>query len=215
MRGYLHRCTIWSAKISGIGPFLKGEMAKSGITCAASIERSKVLRIPGFGHFRADSLLDWRKDLEMEALRSAPSRLSRLDVATIENKFFRQRQTLETERQRLQDELTAQVACFRKKAVSVQESLAHEEQRLSNQAAQESARLKQSHAVEVSALDRQLLVARKQFAPVTDDLTGKIRAAQKRLFAVQWQIAKQEQQRQRFSSLRFRDYLKCVAGINN
>lgn len=208
----LRRYLISDARISGIGPTFKTRLNRAGITSAADIGHN-VFRVEGIGGGRYSALLGWRTQLERVATNSAPSRLSVPDAANIENRIASERQTLETRKSRLQEQLSVQVAAARQKAGTARQALNQEEQQARNRANQEQSARRQSHAAEVLGLEQRAGAAKSQAAPSLTELADKIRIAQKQIFALQWQLAKQEREAQRFGSLRFSNYLKSVIGL--
>ncbi|OMQ22798.1 helix-hairpin-helix domain-containing protein [Serratia oryzae] len=64
LKFYLDSFSIRKAKISGIGPAKTATLISFGIETAADINRTDVLRVPGFGKVMTEKLLDWRKGKE-------------------------------------------------------------------------------------------------------------------------------------------------------
>ena len=61
---YLDRFSIYHANISGIGLVKTATLISFGIETAADINRSDILRVPGFGDVMTNKLLAWRRELE-------------------------------------------------------------------------------------------------------------------------------------------------------
>lgn len=59
-QAYLDRFSIRRAGISGIGPAKTATLISFGIETAGDVNRSAVLRVPGFGEVMTRKLLDWR-----------------------------------------------------------------------------------------------------------------------------------------------------------
>ena len=171
------------------------------------------MHVGGIGSRRYAALLTWRTRLESQAQHNAPSQLPRHDTVNIENRFINERQTLETEKQRLQTQLFSQVTAIRQKAATARQTLNQEEQQVRNQTAQEQSVSRHSYAVEIATLEKKAAAAKSQAAPTIAELSDKLRVAQKQIFALHWQSSKQEREGQRFGSLRFPDYLESVVGL--
>lgn len=63
-QAYLDRFSVRRANISGIGPAKTATLISFGIETAADVNRSAVLRVPGFGDVMTGKLLDWRREHE-------------------------------------------------------------------------------------------------------------------------------------------------------
>lgn len=60
-QAYLDRFSIRRASISGIGPAKTATLISFGIETAADVNRSAILRVPGFGDVMSDKLVAWRR----------------------------------------------------------------------------------------------------------------------------------------------------------
>lgn len=60
-QAYLDRFSVRRANISGIGPSKTATLISFGIETAADVNRSAVLRVPGFGEVMTEKLVDWRR----------------------------------------------------------------------------------------------------------------------------------------------------------
>lgn len=60
-QAYLDGFSVRSASISGIGPSKTSTLISFGIETAADVNRSAVLRVPGFGDVMTGKLLEWRR----------------------------------------------------------------------------------------------------------------------------------------------------------
>jgi DNA-binding helix-hairpin-helix protein with protein kinase domain len=65
-QSYLDRFSIRRANISGIGPAKTATLISFGIETAADVNRSVVLRVPGFGDVMTRKLMDWRRNHESQ-----------------------------------------------------------------------------------------------------------------------------------------------------
>jgi DNA-binding helix-hairpin-helix protein with protein kinase domain len=94
LRRYFEQHDIDHAKIKGIGTARKLTLKSFGIETAADVERSRILAINGFGPAKADSLQDWRRQLEA-SFRFDPNRaINPADVAAIKNEIGKRRADL-------------------------------------------------------------------------------------------------------------------------
>ncbi|MCW2473665.1 topoisomerase DNA-binding C4 zinc finger domain-containing protein [Candidatus Symbiopectobacterium sp. NZEC151] len=64
LRAYLDSFSIRQANISGIGPAKTATLISFGIETAEDVNRTDVLRVPGFGKVMTGKLLDWRREKE-------------------------------------------------------------------------------------------------------------------------------------------------------
>lgn len=64
LRAWLEQFQISRSRIKGIGTAKIATLASFGIETAAEIERSRLLKVPGFGPVNSQPLLDWRRQLE-------------------------------------------------------------------------------------------------------------------------------------------------------
>jgi len=139
-----------------------------------------------------------------------PTSLSWSEVTAIENRFAGEKHAAQSEKTRLESQLSGQAAAVRQKYAAVRQVISDEERNLRNGTAAGIRRVQSEHDSEVASLDRQIVETRQQSAAEVNDLSEKIRVAQKKVFALQWQCTKQTEQKRKFASLRFRDYLKSV-----
>jgi hypothetical protein len=208
IQAYLRNHSINQVWIPGIGVAYTSRLNSAGFFTAADIN-SRVRFVHGIGPARQNTLLQWRQSLEKEARRSAPG-LSLVQRNSIENKYRQERQALELERRRLQLELDSQIGGVRQYFADTRRALNEEEQELRAADAQERLRIHREHDAEVAKLQRRTAAARSQAEPIMNELSSKLRSAQKQVFALRWQSAKREKEGRRFASLRFRDYLRKV-----
>lgn len=208
VQNYLRGHYISNSYISGIGATYKAKLAYSGFVTAADIDHS-VSRVTGIGTIRLAALLQWRQSLEYQALRSVPT-LQPQERQAIESKYRQARQTHESERQQLQTQLSSQIASARQYFSDARQSLNAEEQQLRSASTQKKITIQQLHDAEVSTLDNQAVAAQNQATPTINELSEKLRAAQKQTFALRWQSAKREKEGRRFAALRFPNYLRTM-----
>jgi DNA-binding helix-hairpin-helix protein with protein kinase domain len=64
-QAYLDGFSVRRANISGIGPSKTATLISFGIETAADVNRSAVLRVPGFGDVMTGKLVDWRRRHEL------------------------------------------------------------------------------------------------------------------------------------------------------
>ncbi len=64
LKSWLEQFQIRRVRIKGIGTSKVATLASFGIETAAEVERSRLLRVPGFGPTSSQPLLDWRRRLE-------------------------------------------------------------------------------------------------------------------------------------------------------
>lgn len=208
VQNYLRSHSVIDSWIPGIGATYKSRLYYSGFQTAADIDHS-VRRVSGIGATRETALILWRQGLEHEARMSAPN-LSSQDRHAIENKYRQARQTHESEKQRLKTQLDGQIANARQYFADARQSLNAEEQQMRAASAQRRMTIQQLHDAEIATLNNQAVNARNRAMPAINELSEKLRLAQKQTFALRWQSAKREKEGRRFASLRFQNYLREV-----
>lgn len=210
IRTYLSGFSIAQAKVHGIGPSLTSGLRQAGIVTAVDVDKWRILKVPGFGHFRAEALVEWRDDLQSNAKKSLPTRLPRSQITAVENRFQTSSQQFESDKQLLQKQIDVQITSVRQKSAAAQQSLTAEEQRLKNQSYQELAALRQSNEAHIQDLEVKLRASKSQSTLAIAPLNEKLLAAQRKMFGLHWQVARQEKEKERFRSMRFQDYLKFL-----
>jgi hypothetical protein len=205
---YLSRRFLANSSIPGIGTAYRSRLIYSGFATAADISWS-VSRVSGIGPARQSALMNWRQGLEQSARASAPG-LSTQERFAIESKYRAERQTLESSKQQLQKQFDDQVAGVRQYFADQRQALNQEEQQLRAVHTQTNSRLQREHNDRVARLDNEVITARNQVAPTLDQLSVKLREAQKHIFSLRWQSAKKEKEGRRYASLRFRDYCHTI-----
>jgi exonuclease VII large subunit len=211
VQAFLRNRSISSGRIPGVSSTYKSHLIASGFITAADISWS-VQRVRGIGPARTSALVAWRKQVESEAIAAAPT-ISPLEKSAIQARHRQDRQNLEVERQRLQTQLNAQIASTRQHFANLQQSLKEEEQRIRLANTLKKDQISADYNSRVATVERELVAAQGRVAPIVNELSAKLRDAQKQSFALRWQAAKHSTGGRRFASLRFRDYLgKVVSG---
>lgn len=94
---YLDRFSIRSANIPGIGPAKTATLISFGIETAADVNRSAVLRIPGFGNVMTGKLVEWRRSLEARfRYNQTPSAQDAADERALQMRFAAAKAKLES-----------------------------------------------------------------------------------------------------------------------
>jgi hypothetical protein len=208
IQSFLRNHAVAGSWIPGIGAAYKSRLISNGFNTAADIDW-RVRNVHGIGPTRQAALSQWRQGLEYQARQSAPI-LSAQDKLNIENKYRQERQTLQSDKQRLQTQFDSQVASVRQYFADVRLALNQEEQQLRANDAQKKSDIRQKQDKDIVMLDQKVVDARNQAAPAMKELSDKLRTAQKQVFALRWQSAKHEKEGRRFASLRFQNYLRSI-----
>ncbi|HEY3855646.1 MAG TPA: hypothetical protein VGO67_14750 [Verrucomicrobiae bacterium] len=208
VQAYLRSHSVMNSWIPGIGETYKSRLYYIGFQTAADIDGS-VRRVNGIGPSREMALRIWRQGLEREARMSGPN-LSSQEKHAIENKYRQTQLMHETEKQRIQAQLSEQVASARQYFSDARQSLNPEEQQMRATSSQKKIAIQQFHDAEITDLDKQAVTARNEVMPTINELTEKLRAALKQTFALRWQSAKREKEGRRFAGLRFQNYLHKI-----
>jgi DNA uptake protein ComE-like DNA-binding protein len=106
---YLERQLIAEAAIPNIGPATTQRLHEKGIRRAADLDLRRLAAVPGIGEGRAQALVEWRLQVEQQARRAAPQRLSVLDETLIRAKYFGRRIGAERELTRARQQQQRQV----------------------------------------------------------------------------------------------------------
>jgi F0F1-type ATP synthase alpha subunit len=210
-QSYLRSHSVMTSRISGIGQAYKSRLYYAGFQTAADIDYS-VSRVSGIGATRQAALMSWRHSLEYRANQTAPN-LSSQDKQAIENKYRQTRQVHESEKQRLKTQLDVQITNARQYFADARQSLNMEEQQIRAASAQKIMTIQQLHDADIATLNNQAANARNHAMPAINELSEKLRAAQKQTFALRWQSAKREKEARRFASLHFQNYLRKVVTL--
>lgn len=208
IRIYLSNHYITNSWIPGIGDEYKSRLVQNGFFTASDIDW-RVRNVRGIGKTREESLLFWRRKVESEARNSLPF-LSPEARKAIGNKYRQLLQTLEVDKRKLKTQLDTLVATAQQYFIEARQSLNTEEQQIRAATTQKRTTIQQSHDTEIATLNNQAVTARNQAMPTINELSEKLRVAQKQTFALRWQSAKREKEGWRFAALRFQNYLREV-----
>lgn len=97
-QAYLDRFSIRRANVSGIGPAKKATLISFGIETAADVNRSAVLRVPGFGDIMTEKLVAWRRGLESRfKYDRMPNAQDDADERALRGRFAAEKAKLESE----------------------------------------------------------------------------------------------------------------------
>jgi hypothetical protein len=208
VQSYLRSHPVDGSWVPGIGAAYKSRLAASGFVTAADIDWT-VSRVHGIGPTRQSALVSWRQTLESEARRSPPQ-LSQQDRWAIENKYRQECASIGTAKQQFQMQFDIQVASTKQFFSEARQRCSDEEQQLRAASAQRKAQIQKDHSSEIAELDKQIVAARNHATPTLNDSSSKLQQAQKHIFGLRWQMAKHEKEGQRFSSIRFQNYLRKI-----
>lgn len=93
---FLDRFSVRNANISGIGPAKTATLISFGIETAADLNRSAVLRVPGFGVVMTNKLMAWRRKHEARfRYDRTPNAQDVADEKALRSKFVSQKANLE------------------------------------------------------------------------------------------------------------------------
>lgn len=96
-QAYLDRFTIRRANISGIGPAKAATLISFGIETAADVNRSAVLRVPGFGDVMTTKLVEWRRGHESRfKYDRTPNAQDVADESALHKRFAAEKAKLES-----------------------------------------------------------------------------------------------------------------------
>jgi DNA-binding helix-hairpin-helix protein with protein kinase domain len=96
-QAYLDRFSIRRANISGIGPAKTSTLISFGIETAADVNRSAVLRVPGFGDVMTGKLMGWRRGHESRfKYDRTPNAQDVTDERTLRGRFAAEKAKLES-----------------------------------------------------------------------------------------------------------------------
>jgi hypothetical protein len=206
---YLRQFSLASADLSGIGPTFKSRLTSAGILTAADIDY-RVSRVHGIGYTRQMTLQNWRLRLKGEACATLPMQLSHQEITRIRNKIKSKKQPLYDEQRGLQASLNGHANSIRIKYKSERDDLARKEKTLRTTTDSELAFIRQYHNNLLTSLQQKENTTRADAKPTLDEVSGKLRGAQKQLFSLNWRSAQKQQEESRYRSLRFRDYLRAA-----
>ena len=208
VQNYLSNHFLANSSIPGIGAAYKSRLVSCGFATAANINWS-VSQVSGIGTARQSALMNWRDKLEFEAKQSAPGLSAQVRLA-IENKYRDDRQILDSNKRQLKKQFDDQVAGVRHYFSNERQALIFEEQQLRTANSQFNTRLQQENDAQVATFDAEISAAKNQAAPSLNEVSERLRNAQKQVFAIRWQCAKKANEGRRFAALRFRDYCRKI-----
>lgn len=94
LQKFLEKFSIDRAKLDGIGPGLKAQLASYGIDTAADITSSKVYNVPGFGPARVSTLTAWRNSIEAKFVFNPNQGIDPRDIQALKSKYDQQQYVL-------------------------------------------------------------------------------------------------------------------------
>ncbi len=100
----LRSAKLLDAKITGVGPKLKEKMMLFGINSAADVSNHVLVNVPGLGEVKRQEVLNWRRWVEIQGRKSAPTKLDDVTTNFITEGFrkikeeIRANQSLESEK---------------------------------------------------------------------------------------------------------------------
>jgi len=115
--GGLKSTTIETAQISGVGPKLKQRLVVAGIRSAKDVSLSRVMQVSGFGEAKAQSVVDWRWEVERDLKQTQPLELPVEQDERIAQKYQNSKNAVAQEEQQEKDLLAEDVEAIREKAV--------------------------------------------------------------------------------------------------
>ncbi|NOD83762.1 topoisomerase DNA-binding C4 zinc finger domain-containing protein [Ruegeria sp. HKCCD6119] len=96
-QAYLDRFSVRRANISGIGPAKTATLISFGIETAADVNRSAVLRVPGFGDVMTGKLVAWRRRHESRfKYERTPNAQDIADERALRGRFAAEKSKLES-----------------------------------------------------------------------------------------------------------------------
>lgn len=96
-QAYLDRFSVRRANISGVGPAKTATLISFGIETAADVNRSAILRVPGFGDVMTSKLLVWRRGHEMDfRYNRTPNAQDAADERALRGRFGAEKAKLES-----------------------------------------------------------------------------------------------------------------------
>lgn len=214
IQNYLRNHPVEDARIPGLSPTLKARVRAWGFQTAADVNSVKLRfsNIPGIGRQRKLALELWRDELENDARLSAPN-LTDGQRTAIENKYRNRRKILEIAKQQLETDLRTQSLNARQYFADVRQTLNNDEKTVRSGNEYEKNRIAQEYSTHTSVLNTEVNNARNQVMPTINELSEKLRIAQKQTFALRWKSEKHKREGRRFESLRFRDYLYKIVSL--
>ena len=94
---FLEKHLLEHARIKGIGPGRKAQLASFGITDAADITEDQVSQVTGFGIALANKILAWRREVEAKFRFNAAAGPDKYELAKIESEVATLRQVHEAQ----------------------------------------------------------------------------------------------------------------------
>jgi|GEM_PF-5115954 len=209
---YLSRTMISSASIAGIGEKFTLRLKRHGIYSAADVDYSRVQRVEGIGDTRAQSLCDWRKDMERLAKSSMPSHLPTSEDAAIRHQHRQKKNSLVTdkdahEQQRIREDNNIRIkfdlrrAQVDKEKTSAQSASTQESQHISERYRKSFDDLEQKRVNNDSMCLRKI-----------HQIEADIQKVRKDASATNWESAKVRRELEAYRDINFKRYrLRAIA----
>ncbi len=207
---HLRYNTLDRASIPGIGSTFKSRLKAANFQTAADIDLYQVQRVDGIGWTRAQSLADWRKSIEARARTTMPSALSQGDAGAIKMKYESQRQALEGQRQRAQQQKRTEEDALRVQYPPLFEQLDKEEHTASAKYQTEIDEIQARYTQQYRVFQESISRLAADIEPKINEIDANIAIVNKDLFKLQWENAKLIRRLKSYEEIRFRKYMKRV-----
>jgi DNA-binding helix-hairpin-helix protein with protein kinase domain len=119
MRQYLSSHMVSDVRIKGLGPTRIATLLSYGVSTALDVDEERIVVIPGFGPKRAQSLINWRREVEHRFAFKPSSPLPQDVLSNLEREIYQKRQEILKSLRRVAHELQSAIDLERKEAASV------------------------------------------------------------------------------------------------
>ena len=229
VRNYLRKTPIDEAAIPSVGNRLRETLIDRlkirGIKSADDID-NRVLDVEGIGDVRRTDLIHWKSNIELRARKTDEyqrlmkasaallrPQLSLFDKVAIQRKFQNEKVRLESQSDTFKNQFAKKKADIQQRYRFDRQNLDKNEIQIRSEFAVKSQNAKQVQDKQIAELDNKVAANKSIYEPQINDLTEKIKSAQKEIFALQWQSGKTETDLKRFDSLTFSNYMKRLIKV--
>lgn len=212
VQDYLRSARVDTARISGIGPKMAGNLRASGYSTAADINWG-VQNVIGIGSSKASTLVGWRQAVEVEARMKMPTSLSKAQTDAIVAKYDAQRTGLqkqaltakaqfEGQERTLQHQNAVALSAINDERVASQQQFGQQTQTVTAQHQPEYAKLSQREAALTMDFSQKVAEVEKQTVVI-----------RRGIYDQNWQLAKARQELEVYQAATFAAYLSALVRV--
>ena len=212
VQDYLRSARVDTARISGIGPKMAGNLRASGYSTAADINWA-VQNVSGIGNSKASALMGWRQAVEAEATRRMPTNLSKVQVDAIVAKYEGQRKSLQQTAAAAKVQFEAQERTLKQQSASAVAALDRERASAQQQFGQQTQAVTAQFQPQYSLLTQKETAATTEYSQKVAEVERQTGDIRKSIYDQNWQLAKARQELEIYQAVTFTAYLATLGRV--